>query len=316
MSKTRKNRAENETLPPRRVNPKNIIAARIALTKKRRQKKIVTKKRKENVKRAREVRMNLRQNNDHDNRNEDDNNQQAEANIPHSYRITPAAQEAIRQRAEDEATARRNARNAAAAAARRLGPRRNTPQANGSRQSTRSPPPSNGSRQSTRSPPSVNSPRQSTRIPPPSNGSRQSTRSPPSVNSPRQSTRIPPPSNGSRQSTRSPPPINSPRQSTRSPLPASRSPTGHHGIYCGNNQHIPHRGTRAACYRKGRGIGLHLPVDPNYDEDNFDYDPIDDRDIYCGNDDQHVLAPNQIMGRLNWCLSKGIGIGKRIRANA
>jgi hypothetical protein len=257
MSITRKKGIDDDSLPPRQVNPRNIIAARIALTKKRRQKKIVTKKRKENVRRAREVRMNLRQNNDHDNRNENDNNQQAEANIPHSYRITAAAQEAIRQRAEDEATARRNARNAAASATRQLSPRRNTPQANGSRQSTRSPPPSNGSRQSTRSPP---------------------------------------PSNGSRQSTRSPPPGL--------------------GIYCGNNQHIPHRGTRAACYRKGRGIGLHLPVDPNYDEDNFDYDPIDNSYIYCGNDDQHVMGPNEIMGRLNWCLSKGIGIGKRIRANA
>ena len=84
-------------------------------------------------------------------------------------------------------------------------------------------------------------------------------------------------------------------------------------IYCGNNSRDTRLlsgeqvlGTRYRCLKKGIGKGLHLPIDPNY---TGEYLPIDNRKIYCGN--QNTL-PNgyDSMGNLPQCLQKGVGIGK------
>lgn len=88
-------------------------------------------------------------------------------------------------------------------------------------------------------------------------------------------------------------------------------------IYCGNNQLDPdllngslNMGNRYQCLKKGIGKGLNLPYDEKYSND---YIPIDDRKIYCGNND--VLPEGyHSYGNLPQCLQKGIGIGKRQRA--
>ena len=88
-------------------------------------------------------------------------------------------------------------------------------------------------------------------------------------------------------------------------------------IYCGNNSRDVQLlsgnqvlGTRNGCLRKGIGKGLHLPYDSKY---AGDYLPIDNRKIYCGNEN---ILPNgyDIMGNLPQCLQKGIGIGKLQKA--
>lgn len=88
-------------------------------------------------------------------------------------------------------------------------------------------------------------------------------------------------------------------------------------IYCGNNQLDPDLvngtlviGDRYQCLKKGIGKGLNLPYDEKY---SFDYIPIDDRKIYCGNNN---LLPEgyHSYGNLPQCLQKGIGIGKRQKA--
>ena len=90
----------------------------------------------------------------------------------------------------------------------------------------------------------------------------------------------------------------------------------HKMTYCGNNaQHQDllsgnkTLGTRYSCLRKGIGIGLNQPLDPTY---GGLYTPIDDRRIYCGNDTV-LPADYDLMGKLPWCLSKGVGIGKKMR---
>jgi hypothetical protein len=88
-------------------------------------------------------------------------------------------------------------------------------------------------------------------------------------------------------------------------------------IYCGNNSQVPQllagnmiMGTKYRCMRKGVGKGLHMPYDPNF---TGEYMPLDQRRIYCGN--QNVLPEGyDSMGNLTQCLQKGIGIGKRQRA--
>ena len=85
--------------------------------------------------------------------------------------------------------------------------------------------------------------------------------------------------------------------------------------YCGNNSNHPLLvnqqsvlGTRYNCLRKGIGKGYRLPVDNGYEN----YQPIDTRKIYCGNDN---IIPNEYdsMGNLTQCLQKGIGIGKKMK---
>lgn len=88
-------------------------------------------------------------------------------------------------------------------------------------------------------------------------------------------------------------------------------------IYCGNNAKSADIlsgnkviGTRYNCMRKGIGKGLNLPVDNNY---LGDYEPIDTRKIYCGNA-ENLPDGYDLMGSLPQCLQKGIGIGKKQKA--
>ena len=88
-------------------------------------------------------------------------------------------------------------------------------------------------------------------------------------------------------------------------------------IYCGNNGAEPSLlsgeqilGTRYTCMQKGIGRGLHLPYDSKY---TGAYVPIDNRKIYCGNKD--ILPTGyDFFGTLPHCIQKGVGIGKKIRA--
>jgi hypothetical protein len=81
--------------------------------------------------------------------------------------------------------------------------------------------------------------------------------------------------------------------------------------YCGNNRigHV-NLGTRYECFKRGVGIGLHLPYDPSY---ALGYVPIDTRKIYCG---IALRLPRHyhIMGNSTMCLQKGVGVGKSIKA--
>lgn len=88
-------------------------------------------------------------------------------------------------------------------------------------------------------------------------------------------------------------------------------------IYCGNNARSNDIlngnkviGTRYGCLRKGIGKGLNSPVDNEY---SGDYEPIDNRRIYCGND-VNLPEDYDLMGNLPQCLQKGIGIGKKQKA--
>lgn len=88
-------------------------------------------------------------------------------------------------------------------------------------------------------------------------------------------------------------------------------------IYCGNNAKSTDIlngnkviGTRYNCMRKGIGKGLNLPVDNNY---LGDYEPIDTRKIYCGNA-ENLPDGYDLMGSLPQCLQRGIGIGKKQKA--
>jgi hypothetical protein len=88
-------------------------------------------------------------------------------------------------------------------------------------------------------------------------------------------------------------------------------------IYCGNNSQDPELlsgrsvlGTRHSCMKKGFGKGFNMPYDPKF---AGPYAPIDERRIYCGN---RLEKPNDYdsVGSLAQCIQKGIGIGKRKRA--
>lgn len=84
-------------------------------------------------------------------------------------------------------------------------------------------------------------------------------------------------------------------------------------MYCGNNRlHTTGKtiGTRYECLQRGIRYGKSLPVDPAY---AGEYNPIDMRKFYCGKSDTlpegyHDFGSNAM------CFSKGIGVGKSIRA--
>jgi len=88
-------------------------------------------------------------------------------------------------------------------------------------------------------------------------------------------------------------------------------------VYCGNNQNHSkivngtHRfGTNYECLRKGIGTGRHMAYDPEF---NNQYNPLDDRKFYCGNNQN---LPNGYfgVGSPSKCLQIGIGLGKVQRA--
>jgi hypothetical protein len=88
-------------------------------------------------------------------------------------------------------------------------------------------------------------------------------------------------------------------------------------IYCGNNaldsdivNGNSQLGTRYSCMRKGIGTGLTLPYDAKY---AGEYEPIDNRKIYCGNSD-NLPDGYDSFGNLPQCLQKGVAIGKRQKA--
>lgn len=81
-------------------------------------------------------------------------------------------------------------------------------------------------------------------------------------------------------------------------------------MYCGNNRLDPkvvedgHRiGTRYDCFKKGVAVGASMPA-PRYRE----YDPIDDRKMYCGKRNRLPRGYDYI-GNLAQCLQKGVGVG-------
>ena len=87
------------------------------------------------------------------------------------------------------------------------------------------------------------------------------------------------------------------------------------GIYCGNNALDPSLvngqniiGTRYPCMQKGIGRGIHMPVDPNYGN----YQPINNQKVYCGNAN-NLPGGYVSYGTLPQCLTRGVGIGKKIR---
>jgi len=89
-------------------------------------------------------------------------------------------------------------------------------------------------------------------------------------------------------------------------------------VYCGNNRryhgllndtHII--GTRYKCLRRGFGIGMYVIND---NEPDTGYEPIDDRRVYCGNNEQ-LPDDYDMFGSLSQCLQKGVGVGKRNRRN-
>ena len=89
-------------------------------------------------------------------------------------------------------------------------------------------------------------------------------------------------------------------------------------IYCGNNARdvdlvsgTKTLGTRYKCLRAGVGVGLNLPVDPNY---RGVYEPINKDKIYCG-DKKRLPKEYDNLGTLPHCLQKGVGIGKLKKAN-
>jgi hypothetical protein len=88
-------------------------------------------------------------------------------------------------------------------------------------------------------------------------------------------------------------------------------------IYCGNNSLAPEltsrqkrRGTRHECFKKGIGIGKHLPVDDSY---NGPFAPIDARKIYCGTANRLPRGYHSL-GNAPTCLQKGVSVGKKIHA--
>ena len=88
-------------------------------------------------------------------------------------------------------------------------------------------------------------------------------------------------------------------------------------IYCGNNvldNNLVNGnillGTRYKCLKKGIGTGLNMPYDSKYTND---YEPIDNRKIYCG-DKNSLPSEYDTFGNLPQCLQKGVAIGKRKKA--
>lgn len=89
------------------------------------------------------------------------------------------------------------------------------------------------------------------------------------------------------------------------------------GIYCGNNARDlelrsgrKRRGNRYQCMKKGIGVGMSLPFDNTY---ATRYVPIDRRKIWCGKSNQ-LPAGYDILGTTGMCYTKGVGIGRSIKA--
>lgn len=88
-------------------------------------------------------------------------------------------------------------------------------------------------------------------------------------------------------------------------------------MYCGNNRQDPSLrngsaviGTPYGCMLKGRQIGLSQPADPKFLEP---YEPIDQRKSYCGEKARLPRGYSHV-GKLYECMLKGIGWGKREKA--
>jgi len=89
-------------------------------------------------------------------------------------------------------------------------------------------------------------------------------------------------------------------------------------IYCGNNKlhpdlldHSKVIGTRHGCLRKGFGVGYYvLPTDS---EMLGAYQAIDQRKIWCGNDDR-LPEGYAFIGTNHMCYVKGVGAGKKKKA--
>jgi hypothetical protein len=88
-------------------------------------------------------------------------------------------------------------------------------------------------------------------------------------------------------------------------------------VYCGNNSRntkllngdlLP--GSRYSCLQKGIAKGRNLTHDVNYEGE---YEPIDNTKIYCGT--KNILPDGyDRMGNNVECFRKGVGVGKRLRA--
>jgi hypothetical protein len=90
-------------------------------------------------------------------------------------------------------------------------------------------------------------------------------------------------------------------------------------IYCGNNANHPDLlngdrvlGTRYSCLQKGKSNGYSQPVDPNF---LLPYQPIDQTKKYCGNNGA-LPGGYDRYGGLYECYLKGMGVGKRLKAQA
>lgn len=69
-------------------------------------------------------------------------------------------------------------------------------------------------------------------------------------------------------------------------------------------------GNPYSCLKKGIGVGLSLPYDPDYARR---YVPIDARKIYCGTA-QQLPEGYDIMGSNGMCYTKGVGVGRSMKA--
>lgn len=88
-------------------------------------------------------------------------------------------------------------------------------------------------------------------------------------------------------------------------------------MYCGNNRRNPKVrsgqqviGTKYGCLKKGIGVGLGLPYDPEYSNR---YVPVDGRKIYCG-EAEELPEGYDLMGSNSMCYFKGVGVGKALKA--
>ena len=88
-------------------------------------------------------------------------------------------------------------------------------------------------------------------------------------------------------------------------------------MYCGNNRRDPKVrsrrqviGTRYGCLKKGIGVGLSLPYDPEYTNR---FVPVDTRKIYCG-DSAELPEGYDLLGSNSMCYHKGVGVGKALKA--
>lgn len=88
-------------------------------------------------------------------------------------------------------------------------------------------------------------------------------------------------------------------------------------MYCGNNRRSPKLrsgnqvlGTRYGCLKKGIGVGLSLPYDPEYTNR---FVPVDGRKIYCG-EAENLPDGYDIMGNNSMCYHKGVGVGRTLKA--